>query len=333
VLLTEAQLGMNEPENHPNPYLCVFGRSEVTPPFRPIVTFMRKPGMSVRWDDSTESRAWAGGLSGASDGRYLVALFVPEQNRLLKEDVRSALGATGATLESYLRSCERADHNKWSDISGQSIIARIRNHCGKHLKEFGSAPAPAASVAPPMRMARNLADLLLPQRGMGTDGRRGVPTPGARRNPTGSGAGRGRGRASMTAPVLDVTAVDYRMDGIHIRWSLGWGTASSSIRREIRVAVDSEMGPIGNDEWLEDGLGAFPFRLADLTVEQMGSGPGGASPGVALGANGVITLSSTALQAGATLKGSLHIIFAVPSARTLRPVISAVLAHENEVAE
>lgn len=329
-LLTASQLKMDAPDNNPDPYLCLFGRSDPTPPFRPIVTFMRKPGMSIRWDDSTEGRAWAGGLTGPADGRYLIAVFIAEQDRLLTKELRQALGATSATLESYLRSCERADHGQWRDITGQTIASRIRANVGKRLREFGSALPRNTTVAPAIRMARNLADLLLPQRGMGSDGRSGVNSPLAKsRRP---GVGRAPGTRAMAFPSLDINGVDYQSDGIQVGWIFNWGKdeCAGSKSRAITLGVDSEGGAISPEEWDANGLGAFPFKIAEVSVlPDDKSGEIRAASTISSFREGYIELSPLAgALDGIQIRGKLKVLFCIPSARSLRPLLRSTV-HET----
>jgi hypothetical protein len=315
---------MQEPENHPDPYSCIFGRPQETPPFRPIVTFMRKPGMSVRWDDSTESRGWAGGLSGLPDGRYLIAVFVPEQERSLIVGIRNALGTSASTLESYLRGCERSDHNTWSDVSGQSIISRIRQSCGKILKDIGSVPVPVSPGAQPMKMARNFADLLLPQRGFGIDGRNGSPSKAQPRSQKNSSA-----RERSDGPAINVEKVEYLSEGLRVHWTLQWGSASNAIPRAITVEVDSESATISNEEWRTDGLGNFPFGLDAFRVEEPAS-----SIELRPGGEGSVTLLATrSLRSATLLRGTLNITLKTAAASSLRPVISASLCQPKGSAE
>lgn len=265
VLLTPDQLGMGAPFNHPDPAMCVFGRSDAKPPYHPLVTFMRRPGMCVSWNDSTDTRGWAGGMPGVANGRFLVAVFVPRQERMLADAGRRGRDDTPASLESYLRGCERADHAEWHDAAGMRVVEKIRSNCGNILREFGSPPPANAAVAHSIRMARNLADLVLPQRGLGTDGRSGRPSLG-RPGKSGGGAGGGGGRGAAIQPVLEVLGVDYTGQGMQVRWTLEWGSADPSLGRKISVKIDSESGPISMRQWLDDGLGKFPFTVTGAAV-------------------------------------------------------------------
>jgi hypothetical protein len=317
-LLTPEQLGMDEPENYPDPSMCVFGSADTAPPYRPLVTFMRRPGMCVCWEDSTESRGWAGGLPGAADGRYLIAVFVPLHDRVLALDERRQHAAVHVTLETYLRGCERADHAAWRDVSGLKVVERIRTNCGRILRDFGSRAVPGATVTHAIRMARNLADLVLPERGMGTDGRTGRPTP-PRAVPTRQGTG---GRTASRAPVLEILEVRYGTQDMQVFWSLVWGSAEQVTGRRITLGVDSENGSIMMRDWQEGGLGPFPFRVvgAELMKEA-----GYMAGEVRIGSDeqGGVLLELQKGNAPAAVRGMLTIRHSPQAAGTLRPVLLA----------
>jgi hypothetical protein len=320
-LLTREQLGMGEGANDPDPGMCVFGRSDATPPYRPLVTFMRKPGMCICWDDSTESRGWSGGLPGVPDGRYLIGVFVPRHDQTVLSDGRRQTGGAASSLESYLRSCERADHASWHDISGLKVVEKIRSNCGKIIKDFGGRPAPATAVTQAIRLARNLADLVLPERGMGTDGRVGRPTAGKPAD-----GGKPGGHSGRKAPVLDILEVWHSVRGIEVRWSLRWGSADRLVPRRISVRVDSENGPIGASEWRDDGLGTFPFRISNADLAQDGQPGARAAVRIESDEKGGILLRAKINTTVAEVSGTLRIGFASEESKMLRPVLDVGLA-------
>lgn len=321
VMMSKRELQMDAPENHPDPFLCLFGRSETTGPFRPLVAFMRGPGMCIRWDDSAESRAWSGGSSGSADGRYLIAVFVPSPGQRLTAELCERLQQPKATLESYLRGCERADHHQWSDIAGFNIAEKIRAGAGRHLKAFGSVAVQVTVQSTAIRLSRNVADLLLRQRGPGGDGRGGRPSAGVKGSQSPITTLRVGGLKTL-APFLDVTATEYSPDGIMITWELGWGIAPGS--REISLAVDSESGPITPENWTESGLGAFPFRLDEISIV---AHTGGQAPVISVltssGDSSIVLSADSKSLAGGRVTGQFRIIAVDSSARDLCPVLRA----------
>lgn len=337
-LLTPEQLQMGVPYNQYDPGLCVFGRSSSTPPYRPLVTFMRRPGMCVCWDDSTESRGWAGGLPGVADGRYLVAVFVPRQDRILLDAGRRSRDEAPPTLESYLRGCERADHAAWHDVAGLKVIEKIRSNCSRILRDFGTRRAQVAAVAPSIRMARNLADLVLPERGMGSDGRSGRPSPprsgglgagGCGGGKIGGAFGGGRRRSVPITPILEVLDVAYSAQGMQVRWLLGWGSFDQSIPRKISLKVDSEGGPITLQQWRNEGLGKFPFHVLDAAIEPADEDAAEATLEIDRDGDGDVLVRSCGNGLIGELRGVLRIGLTVGGPGAVRPVIAASLANTD----
>lgn len=336
VQLTARQLGITE--NIPDPYVCLYGRPEKSPPFRPLVTFMRSPGMSIRWDDSMSGRGWARGLKGAADGKYLVALFVPQPGQRLTATLREKLGQPEATVESYLRSCERSDHHQWADLSGHSIAERIRGGVSRRLRDHVIPPVQGGGDGISIGLARHLAGLLLPQRGVGFDSRHGRPSPrppatperkpGTPGRPTGGGSGTKRGAGSAPRFAFGITGQQYGRDRIQLEWQLDWGTGSEA--REITLSVDSERGPVSEQQWHDNGLGTFPFLLDDVVLEQLEPEAGRNVPLRTEQMPGLLRLvrdrRSKQQPDGLVLKGSFSIVFPTAGVGDLCPLVRAEVA-------
>lgn len=327
-LFTPEQLGMGAPDNEHDPATCVFGRADAVPPYRPLVTFMRRPGMCVCWDDSTERRGWSGGLPGLADGRYLVAVFVPCQERILANDPRRTRDEQPISLESYLRGCERADHAAWHDVSGLKIVEKIRLNCGNILREFGARKPVATDVAPSIRLARNLADLVLPARGMGADGRNGVPPPP--RRPGGGGGGGGTRGAVLATPTLHLLEVAYAPQELRIRWALDWGAAPCSVPRRISLSVDSESGSISLQQWCDDGLGSLPFRVLGADIEEESGKDDDARVRIASSDDAEVFLHAACEGPVDRVAGVLRIGLPAGETVALRPVLVAGLVETAE---
>ncbi|WPP01157.1 hypothetical protein SFA35_07305 [Pseudomonas sp. HR96] len=312
VALTPRQLQMDAPDNAPSPETCIFSRADCGAPHRPVVTFMRSPGMNISWDDSLDSRSWAGGFAGFPDGRYVVALFLPDSEQELQASEARGLRSTIQTLEGYLRSCERADHGAWVDISGGRVIEKIRAQCGRAIKDFGSPPTPSLKVKPSMRMSRKLAELVLPNRGFGGDGRFGKAAPRAAATHISKGA-------AVPSPELEITELGYEDDAIVMKWRLSWGMLHQGMPRDICVSVDSEGGPITFDTWVTNRLGAFPFHLDSFKLS--GSAITVGSVGIDGGTGVRLTLTGPAIESGLIFEGKLHVRMSDSDRKLLRPVI------------
>lgn len=319
VALTPHQLHMDAPDNAPSPETCIFSKTDTGAPHRPIVTFMRSPGMNICWDDSVDSRGWSGGFTGFADGRYVLALFVPDSEQELLPSEARGLRSSVQNLESYLRSCERADHAVWVDVSGGRVVGKIRAHCGRLLKDFGVPAQPSVTVKSSMRISRKLAELVLPNRGFGGDGRFGKGS----RPPSGEGP---KGGAAPT-PEIEIVEISYMASAVIIKWRLRWGMIQPDLPRDITVSVDSEGGPISFEAWSENGMGVFPFRLESPQINK-----GSTSVKCLEMANGAcfrLTVGGGSGIAGLVLEGELHVRFSESRSSLLRPVINAQLGDKK----
>lgn len=324
VALSPRQLQMDAPDNVASPETCIFSKTDSSAPHRPIVTFMRSPGMNICWDDSIDSRGWAGGFTGFADGRYVMALFLPDSEQELLPSQARGLRSTIQNLEGYLRSCERADHATWIDVNGGRVVEKIRSQCGRALKDFGVPRQPSATVKPLMRMSRKFAELVLPSRGFGGDGRFGKSAPRAvvRQESRGD---------AVLSPELEIMDVRHKASVIAMKWCLRWGMVQPNLPREITVSVDSEAGPITFDQWLESGLGAFPFRFEATCIAS--STTSVKNTEIAGGSAVKLMIGAASVQPGLTLEGELNVRMVESGGKLLRPVISVRISGTNGVAE
>ena len=328
VKLSVAQLKMTAPDNNASPFFAIYGRDS-SAPFRPIIGFLRGPGMIVRWDDRGDSRGWSRGFSGF-DQHYLIALFVPDAERPLHPRLLAKLGRESWTLEGYLRSCEMADHLQWTDPAGSTVVQRIKDKVGAAIKAFGIPPIAVKPVEPPLQAARALADSLLP-RGFGADGRTGAPgrPPGPPPQPKGSG---------LAIPWLEVSRVDHTDTGVTMHWKLWWGSAKTSCM--IVVQVDSERRPFTRAEWMTESLGEFPIVIDDVALgpvtqdERFSLHALGDKPSVFVdtteNSSAVIVGALGGSLEGYIAEGSLRLHLNHPSGMYIQPVLTTVLTRAGQ---
>ncbi|PLV14384.1 hypothetical protein [Pseudomonas guariconensis] len=325
VALTPRQLQMDAPDNSPSPETCVFSKTDSGAPHRPIMTFMRSPGMNICWDDSLDSRGWSGGFSGFADGRYVVGLFLPDSKQELMPSAARGLRSTIQNLEGYLRSCERADHAAWVDVNGGRIVEKIRAQCGRAWKEFGVPPQPSVTVKPSMRMSRKLAELVLPNRGFGGDSRFGKATPQV------AIGGSSRG-AKASSPELEIIEIRHTASAIAMKWCLRWGKVQANTPREITVSVDSEAGPITCEKWLESGLSSFPFRLESPRITNATSAVKCSQNADGAGVELTI-VDAASLLPGLVLEGEVLVRMSDLGGKLLRPVVGVRILGSKGAAE
>jgi hypothetical protein len=173
-------------------------------------------------------------------------------------------------------------------------------------------------------MSRKLAELVLPNRGFGGDGRFGKASPRA-------AAGHSNRGAAVPSPELEVVDVKYASSTIIMKWRMNWGMIKPHLPREIIVSIDSEAGPITFDSWLDEGLGEFPFRLEELNISHAPCAV--ESTSINNGAGVRLKVDAVQVKAGLMLEGQLHVKMPELDGKLLRPIIGVRIAAENGVAE
>lgn len=311
--LSKKDLQMDAPHNNPSPYWSLLGE-ESQPPFRPLIGFLRSPGMIVRWDDRGDINGWGGGFSGFADS-YTIGIFVPHLRKRIHLKWRDLLGEN-ATLESYLRSCEMADHLQWADRSDLTIIRRIRSKAGEEVRRFGEGPLESKRSSSPLQAARLLADRLLP-RGFGMDGRLGPPSGGGRRpvEPT-------LGLSKRKVPGLEVTEVFYAARSMRMKCFLEWERHSKACG--LRVLLDAEGKPIPHSTWSDNG-GDFPIMITAFEINGL-IGKGGQELStedckVELSPDNVVISRPAQLLEDCCLEGQLFLQFRDQVGSMFQPVL------------
>jgi len=133
VRLTPKELGMHYPDNERSPFEKLFNKGGQEPSGT-LFGYLRTPGMIVRWND----QPWIGRISPDPEGRFVIALFVPNSEQSFREDVVQRIDryVSVQNLEQYLRSVEKADHSHWVDHrAGLEIVSRIQASCKKLIKK------------------------------------------------------------------------------------------------------------------------------------------------------------------------------------------------------
>jgi hypothetical protein len=162
-------------------------------------------------------------------------------------------------------------------------------------------------------MSRKLAELVLPNRGFGGDGRFGKAAPHV-------AIGHGSKGTKVSSPELEIIEIRHAASTISMTWCLRWGKVQTNAPREITVSVDSEAGPITCEKWLESGLSSFPFRLESPRITS-------ATPVVkcSQSADGtgieLTIVDATLLLPSLVLEGEVIVRMNEPGGKLLRPVV------------
>ena len=104
-----------------------------------------------------------------------------------------------------------------------------------------------------------------------------------------------------------------------------------NIPREITVSVDSEAGPITFNNWLDSGLGTFPFQLDLPRINSVI--PSVKSTETANGTGVMLRVGAAFVQPGLVLEGELHVRMTDLGGKLLRPVIGVRISDTNGAAE
>ena len=155
-------LGMDAPQNKPEPYMyfnCEMRDEDFN---KPTVCFTRNPAMIISYENIGP---WTSNITATAKEEYIIAVFVLNSwNRVKNSPV-------DRSLEEYIRKCEMADHTSWSDWSegtyNPRIVSKIQNGVNKQIsKEFAPIEeTPQNKVR--SDLGKLFGDMLLPPDGFG----------------------------------------------------------------------------------------------------------------------------------------------------------------------
>lgn len=218
----------------------------------PVLVYMRKPGMAVKYVSMDSS--WIPSGIQSSDRASLVVLFRLKSDSNLTSELVKKLEGLGksdiSTLEDYVRSCEREDHYDWTDIAGIDVISRIKEGVSKKLKDVCSPEQESFQNQTQRTISAKLTQALLPSPGVfgvNVKDRRSKAYSSAR-SPNSS---------------LELDSVEYTRTGMEIDFGLK-SAKSDSIR--IFFTVRGESGEYDVEEWSKDVGSAFPLQVQTVSI-------------------------------------------------------------------
>ncbi|NFG28702.1 hypothetical protein FDB30_01290 [Clostridium botulinum] len=244
-------LKMEHPNNKPSPYEyfnCINVHEEKN---KPIVTFTRKPGMLVSYENVG---AWTDGIQASDSDNYVFGVFVLNSKNELTNNSEKY------SLEEYVRKGEMADHTSWNDFSFNNnnprIISKIQGHVrdkiSKEFTEYDESQIQKKSSG----LGKVFGDLLLPPQNFG-------------KKPSVSLKNRKQSRhVEKNGDVvfaIEKNNIKYMKDGIEVRASV---TAKNKIRNMIlSIGVDAEGGTITFEQWEEKMRMKFPFNIEYIKIK------------------------------------------------------------------
>lgn len=250
--VTRDILGMNVPYNKPEP--SVYFNCEVTDKSsnRPLVFFVRKPGMIVSYENIS---AWTAGIPSTNKNEYILGAFVLNSLNSFKVS-----DSPVESLEEYVRKSEMADHTSWDDWSATKFNPRIISKIQKSAtRVIGNAYADEVvghETRENSELSRYLGDLILPPDGFG----KAANT--APRNPGGN-AGAGRERKFSFSVIQE--GIKYYADSMMIPVELRTASSKKIRHTAFEMQIASETGKIPVTEWEQLNLVA-PFCIDNILI-------------------------------------------------------------------
>lgn len=247
VKVTRSQLGMDPPNNHRSPFehLLCLREAEKNPV---IFAYARKPGMIISWQDPL----WIQGMTKTEKDEYIIALYIPNSDNLLRDEVASRCGCK--TFEEYLRATEKSDHSFWRDLHGLDIINRIiKGITSKINKSYENVQIVIQPENQNIGLMRYLAKAFMPD-DWGTDA-----------NNTPSKGSTPPNIVKTYHTMINIDRVFYPEGSMNliIDWSLSWGKKQIE-KCILSFNIVSENGSIQYKTWLNDSsLGEYPCRIAE----------------------------------------------------------------------
>lgn len=252
---TRKELGMTRPNNSLSPFEYI-NRENISDSMNsPIVTYVRKPGMLINYELSSE---WCNNIEVNRD-EYLLAIFVPNSySQLTTEEVTS--------LEEYLRRSEEADHASWCNIpvdgKNTRLVSSIKNVVRKGLAEIFQQKEKKSQSYGSTMLSRKFGKVLLPPRGYGK-GSNG-PGPQPPKPPVDNPINPRKDHFSIKGQSYDTSG------NLTIDFTLKMTQKVTQIN--IELIILSETGIIKSNNWenTQNGIGtAFPIKIEEINIHKI----------------------------------------------------------------
>lgn len=245
-------LGMNAPDNKPEPLMYFNSEMDAQDGNTPIVCFTRKPAMIVSYEHDS---VWVpNNVRSSSNEEYIIGLFVLNSNNKLKNSP-SAL-----TLEEYVRKSEMADHTSWSDWSeglyNPRIVSKIQSGVKKLINREFATVQDQNKTKINSGLGKMFGDILLPPEGFGK-----LPSP-APVKPVNPVSGRSRVKFG-----IDSDKVCYRDNKMIVPIVLETTPKKKVSRIGFDILIGSESKKIDINEW-EEKMGLdTPFDINEYELD------------------------------------------------------------------
>lgn len=249
--LSRNVLHMDVPHNKPEP--AVYFNCEITDKTanRPLVFFVRQPGMIVSYENVS---AWTAGIPSTNRNEFIFGIFVLNSPNRFKVD-----DSPVDKLEEYVRRSEMADHTSWNDWTDSHFNPRIISKIQKSVtKVIGNQYAGDDVTQQPKEnseLSRYLGDLILPPDGFGS-----AANGPAKKPPAPAKKGK---KFSFS---LISSEIAYHADTMTVPMELKTSSNKKIRHTAFEMQIDSETGKIRLDEWENVLKLDAPFAINEVVI-------------------------------------------------------------------
>lgn len=249
--ITRNILGMEAPHNKPEPTVfcnCEFTEKSTN---RPLIFFVRKPGMIVSYENIS---AWTAGIPSTNKNEYIFGIFVLNSHNPFKIDDRPV-----DNLEEYVRRSEMADHTSWNDWTDSHfnprIISKIQKSVTKSISNQYAGDDVEHQPKENSELSRFLGDLILPPDGFGK---------GANHVPNKPGGGSSTKKKFSFS--VNSSKIKYRADTMIVPMELKTSSNKAIKHTAFEVQIASESGKINMAKWQNEFNLAAPFSIKEVEI-------------------------------------------------------------------
>lgn len=239
------------------PYYYINNNPDNTSKNRPIIPFVRKPGMIINYNADA---AWINKEFDLNDDEYIIGIFILNSDNYLKTNF-----APNLTLEDYIRNGEKAQHTEWIDqtlnSSSLKIVDNIKRKIKAELiKDFNIDKDKNIFLSKSSYSHRYGA--ILPPINFGNSSVFSSSSKGKKKKEKENK----RKKTNKSEMVLDYENILYSKDGLVIKGKLYIGKKPSIIN--IVLAINSDGKETLLEEWVNTDRLEAPFEIMEIHTSE-----------------------------------------------------------------
>ena len=261
-------LGMDAPDNLPDPYSYFDVEKTDEKLNNPIVCFTRKPAMIVSYETTDK---WVQGIPSSNLDEFIIGIFVPNSENNLKDgihfiDSENINTGFNDSFEEYLRKSELADHKAWTDYSiivngkndNPGIVKKIQNQVSTAIKNTFQEVQKNTDKEFNTLLGEKFGKLVLPPQSFGSR-----PTP---RQTAKSSEPKTGNSIKKSAFKIENDQIEYISNKIVIPATLNSSKPISTFLIELRIDSGDSADGISYTEWETVLNQDLPFAISDIKL-------------------------------------------------------------------